>query len=123
MQNDNLLLLNYFTQNIPCHARRYFLEHVLGNDLNDKVFGSIHKHLPKVEVEIESLQQPGPKFSVEVTNEENETYFSGAGWMEFVTKYKMKVGDKVYFFLIHADHMTYFKYVDPSAQDSSDEDA
>jgi len=123
VQNDNLLFSNDFTQNIPCHARRYFLEHVLGNEFDQRVFRRIHDHAPQIEVVIESLKQPGPKYTVQVTNEENDTSFSGAAWMQFVTHYKMKVRDKLFFFLDHAHRMTYFKYVDPNnSEDSTGED-
>ena len=110
MCNDNLLFSNDLTQNTPCNERRDFLEHV---------FRRSHDHAWQFEVVLESLKQPGPSLTVQLTNEPNETYFSGAGWIQFVQEYEMKVGEKVIFILDWAHRTIYYEYKDPAISDDS----
>ena len=101
-----------FTQIIPFWARRDFLDHVNRN---------IH-HLGVFEVTLDSLKQPAERYTVQVTNEANRTYFSGPRWTNLVNDYVMEDGEKCVFFLDN-DGTTYFHYKDPNNSDDSGGDS
>ena len=81
------------------------------------IHGAIHQHA-QFEVSLVSLTQPGPSYTVLVTNEATRTYFCGTKWAELITDYEMEAGDRCTL-ILDLDGTTYFHFVDPN--DSDDE--
>ena len=103
---------NNFTQNIPCRARNGFLEHV---------FRRVQDY-GQFEIVIESHRHPGPRYTVQVTNEPTVTYFSGATWSKLVNDYELMDGETIVFTLLHVNRLTYFNYEDPKHYEDANED-
>src|SRR4051812_31137862 len=96
-------------QNIPCKFRLEFLDHFDWPLLQQVQF----------QIDLKSLKQPGPTYTVQVTNEANRTFFTGLGWTEMVDAYEMDAREKLVFYL-YQNHMTYFDYRGPEASTDSD---
>ena len=98
-----------FSQNIPCSARRDFLEHV----------GVVYSDHKTFEVNLVQRTAPTRSFRVLCTNTMGLTYFSGASWTDLVIRYGMESNEKCTFFLDHGDVSTYFTYEPAINYDSS----
>ena len=87
------------------------------SDFMDMVRRNIHHNL-RFEVPLVPLIQPRPTYMVQVTNESNQTYFSGPAWEQLGNVYEMAVGDR---FIFHFDHQFDTIYFDYKSADDEDE--
>lgn len=103
-----------FSQNIPCRARRAFLEHVGVAITNFRTF----------EVTLAQMTVPTRTFRVQCTNTVGRTFFSGVAWTTLAEHYQMEPAQTCNFFLDHGTEEVYFMYKHPDypRSDSSDED-
>ena len=96
-------LLVVFSQNIPCRARSFFLEHQGVAITEQKTF----------EFTLAQLTVRTTEFKVQCTNMANETYFEGAVWTALVHRYQMQTAERCNFYLDEGTKEIYFMYKHP----------